>query len=142
MPFPRKPDWRQAVRWRRGPLGTLHAEWLDEDEGFAACSPTPLSGPAEAYVETACARCVTMARSVYTSANAVKHGASRTDAQTRLRSLHPTVEVTPEALTTWWPDMTIGAARALLSRELRSGWLERVGIGVYRARRQDNQAET
>lgn len=134
----RPKDWRLAVKWRRGPLGTLHAEWLDEDEGCAACSPTPLSGPAEAYSETVCPRCAVMVRSVYTSANAVKHGPQRTDAQNRLRGLHPSVEVTPEALTTWWPDMTIGAARALLSRELRAGWLERVSLGVYRAKR--NQA--
>lgn len=139
MSYPKKPDWKEAVAWRRGPLGTLHAQWRDEDEGYAACSPTPLSGPDEGFLGDACPRCIAMARSVYASAREVAHsdaflGRPLSECQAKLRSLHPALEVSVRVLQSWWPDMGDDAAQKQLSRAAAAGWLERVGFGVYRRR--------
>ena len=131
MPRKTRLDWRQAVKWRRGPLSTLHAEWRRDSEGYATCSPTPLSGPDEGYHYEACPRCVDMARSAYATerewagrtAARGPHGKPLSGKALRLRDLHPAVEVSVAVLRTWWPDMREDAAQKHLSRAHARGWL-------------------
>lgn len=62
-----RPAWHTLVVWRRGPLGSLHAQWIGEDvPGAACCSESAaLSGPPVEYdAAEACRNCSRMALSL------------------------------------------------------------------------------
>lgn len=144
--------WHEAVAWRRGPLGSLHGQWRDEEiPGASCCSESAaLSGPDEGYSAGACRACVSLALSLVPQTQATCSAeprpvarpvkmfdwrAAREESVRRVALLRDMeakgLTITARGAAEVWG--TSNAAAHMALRKLRQrGAVERVGYGLFR----------
>lgn len=140
-----RPDWHTRVVWRRGPLGSLHAQWRDEEiPGASCCSDSAaLAGPDVGFQPGACGSCVSLALALSSQAEATCSVRPepldwRAMRETAARRRAQVLEAAGARSVTQQDVMRLcgvsqGAANMLLRKLLKSGALVRVAYGKYRA---------